>query len=265
MGDKPAMRRFALLAAIVAATLLVAGAAHGELVQEGNLRLSFDGRFSPHVLPRHRDVPIRVSLAGGISTVDGSSPPRLRRITIAVNRHGRLSTRGLPFCLPSRLEQASSATALSRCRAALVGHGRFEAGIEAGGRSPFPVEGTMLAFNGRVEGRPAILMHIYGTRPIRASAVLVFHLSHPRRGRFGTVLSATIPKIASDAGYVTGISFSFGRRYRYRGQQRSFLSASCEAPNGFRGAIFDFARGSFSFEDGETVPITLTRACTVRR
>jgi hypothetical protein len=260
-----AMRRLAAASVLCAVALAVAGGARGERVCQGNLCLSFDGRFRPHALPRDRSVPVNVSLDGSISTTDGSGPPRLRSISIAVNRHGRVSTRGLPVCLPARLEQTSSATALSRCRAALVGHGRFEAGIESAGRPPFPVEGQMLAFNSRVGGRTAILMHIYGSRPIRASVVLVFRISHPRRGEFGTVLSTTIPKIASDAGYVTGISLSFGRRYRYRGMARSFLSASCDAPDGFPGAIFNFARGSFGFENGQTVPITLTRDCLVRR
>jgi hypothetical protein len=259
------MRRLAFTAVLCAAALIAAGTAYGELAQQGSLRLSFDGRFSPHALPRDRAAPVTVSLDGSISTTDGSSPPRLRSISIAVNRHGRVSTRGLPVCLPARLEQTSSATALSRCRGALVGHGRFEAGVEFSDRAPFPVEGRMLAFNGRVDGRPAILMHIYGSRPIRASVVLVFRISHPRHGEFGTVLSTRIPKIAADAGYVTAISFSFGRRYRYAGTERSFLSASCAAPAGFPGALFAFARGSFGFENGQTVPITLARDCLVRR
>jgi hypothetical protein len=258
------MRRLVLTAVLCAAALLGAAAAYGELAQRGDLRLSFDGRFTPSALPRDRAVPVRVSLRGSIATTDGSPPPRLKSVSIAVNRHGRLSTRGLPGCRPGLLEQTSSSTALARCRDALVGHGRFEAGVGLSGQAPFPVEGKMLAFNGRVRGRPAILMHIYGSVPIRATVVLAFRVTHPRRGEFGTVLSTTIPKIAADAGYITDISFSFGRRYRYAGQRRSFLSASCAAPNGFPGAIFAFARGRFGFANGQKVPITIARDCRVR-
>lgn len=259
------MRRLVLVVALCGAALLAAGGAHAEQVQEGDLRISFDGSFSPRALPRDRAVPISVSVEGSISTTDGSPPPRLQSISVAVNRHGLVSTRGLPVCPPQRLGQTSSATALSRCRAALVGHGRFDAAVEFPGSAPFPVEGEMLAFNSRVGGREAILMHIYSRRPIQETAVLVFRISRRARGRFGTVFSTTIPKIAAEAGYLTGISFSFGRRYRFQGAERSFLSASCPAPAGFNGGYFLFARGSFGFEGGQTLPIELTRSCRVRR
>lgn len=108
-------------------------------------------------------------------------------------------------------------------------------------------------------------MHIYGWNPIQATVVLVFKITHPARGEFGTVLSTRIPKIASDAGYITGISFSIGRRYRHDGERRSFLSARCAAPDGFPGALFAFAKGSFGFANGQTVPITLARDCLVSR
>lgn len=259
------MRRLTLIAAICGAALLCAGAAYGELVQEGTLRISFDGRFSPRELPRDRAVPVTVSVDGSISTTDGSSPPRLQSISIAVNRHGLVSTRGLPVCPPQRLRQTSSRTALSRCRNALVGHGRFEAGVEFPGSASFPVEGEMLAFNSLVDGRRAILMHIYSRRPIQETAVLVFRIAHRAKSKFGIVFSTTIPKIAAEAGYISDISFTFGRRYRLNGVERSFLSASCSAPAGFNGGFFAFARGSFGFEGGQTLPIVLTRSCHVRR
>jgi hypothetical protein len=259
------MRRLALTTALCLAALLAAAAARGELAQRGTLRLSFDGRFAPRALPRRRPAPLTVRLSGTIATTDGSRPPRLRTISIEVNRHGRVSTRGLPVCPAGLLEQTSSSVALARCRGALIGPGRFEAGVGFAGEAPFPVEGRMLAFNGRAAGRPAILMHVYGRRPIEATVVLSFRIAHPRRGEFGTVISTRIPQIAADAGYITGVSFSFGRRYRYRGARRSFLSAACAAPPGFPGAVFNFARGRFGFADGQTVPITLSRDCSVRR
>lgn len=259
------MRRLALTIALGAAALLGAAAAHGELAQQGSLRLSFGGSFAPRALPRHRAAPVSVRLTGAITTTDGSQPPRLRTISIAVNRHGRVSTLGLPVCPAARLEQTTSSVALARCRAALIGHGRFEVGVGFSEQAPFPVEGRMLAFNGRVGGRPAILMHIYGRAPVEATVVLPFRISHPRRGEYGTVISTRIPQIAANAGYITDISFTFGRRYRYRGRRRSFLSAACAAPAGFPAAVFAFAKGRFGFANGQTVPISLARDCRVRR
>lgn len=256
------MRRLALFL-ILPAALVAATAAQGELRQVGNLRLSFDARFSPHALPRDREAPVRVMLTGSVRTTDGSRPPQLRRITLAVNRYGHVSTRGLPVCPLQRLEATSTDAALAACRSALVGRGRFGADVDFPD-FVFPVEGRMLAFNSRSGDRPTIALHIYGSNPVETTLVLPFRISHPERGRFGTVLTTRIPRIAADIGYVTDISLSFGRRYRHRGEARSFISARCAAPAGFSGAIFAFARGSFSFADGRTLTQTLTRDCLVR-
>lgn len=258
------MRRFLVPLALLCLAALGAGVAHGELAQRGGLRISFDGGFAPQALPRDRTAPVTVHLNGSVATTDGSRPPQLRRISIAVNRYGRLFTRGLPTCRAGRLEATSTPIALARCRGALVGRGRFQANVDFPTTSSFPVEGRMLAFNSRVAGRPAVLLHIHGSSPVRATVVLAFKISHPRRGRFGTVLTTKIPRIAGDLGYVTDVSLRFGRRYRHSGAPRSFLSARCAAPAGFRGAIFTFARGSFAFANGQTLTTNLTRDCRVR-
>lgn len=257
------MKRLVFVLAAFAVILLGVGIAPAELTQQGNLRLAFNGGFTPHSLPRDREVPVRVDLTGSVKTVDGSRPPQLRRMSLAVNRYGKISTEGLPTCRPGVLEATSSKAALARCRGALVGHGRFGANVDFPDLV-FPVEGSMLAFNSHAAGRPAIALHIYGTNPVEATFVLIFRISHPARGRFGTVLSTRIPRIAADLGYVTDLSLSFGRRYRHRGEERSFISARCAAPAGFPGALFSFARGSFGFANGKTLTTTLARDCLVR-
>jgi hypothetical protein len=257
------MRSRTLTALALAATLVGAGLAQAELAQKGSLRLAFDARFSPHALPRDRYAPVTITMSGSIRTTDGSRPPQLRTMSIAVNRYGRISTQGLPVCLPQRLQSTSSEVALSRCGRALVGRGRFGANVDFPDLK-FPVQGRMLAFNSRKGGRPAIALHIHGTNPVEATLVLAFKITHPARGRFGTVLSTRIPLIAADLGYVTDLSLIFGRRYRHEGEARSFLSARCAAPAGFPGALFAFARGTFTFANGQTMATTLARDCLVR-
>ena len=258
------MTRFALITALCATVLLGAGMARGEIRGDGDLFVTFAGGFTPRVLPRDRDVPVTVHLQGTVKTADGSRPPQLRTISIAVNRYGRLSTEGLPICHPGLIESTDSELALSRCRGALVGHGRFGANVEFPSVAPFPVAGKMLAFNGRVHGKPVVLLHIHGSNPVEATLVLTFRVQHPRKGKFGTVLTSKIPRIASDLGYVTDVSLVFGRTYRFKGEQRSFLSARCAAPAGFPGALFTFAKGSFHFADGTRLSPTLVRDCVVR-
>jgi hypothetical protein len=256
------MRRI-FIAALGAATLLGAGVAQGEQQRQGDLRLAFDGRFVPQTLPRDRDVPVTVTLNGSIRTTKGVRPPQLRRMSVAVNRHGRLSTVGLPVCRPERLEATSAKEALARCRGALVGRGRFAANVDFPGLL-FPVAGRMLAFNSRTQGRPTIALHVSGSSPVEVTVILIFRIHHPRQGRFGTVLSTRIPRIAADLGYVTDVSLTFGRTYRHRGQQRSFISARCAAPAGFPIALFTFAKGSFVFANGQKLEPSLVRNCRVR-
>jgi hypothetical protein len=258
------MKRLAFIGLLLFAVLFGAAIARGELSGSDGLFVSFGGGFAPHSLPRDRDVPVTVTLDVGIKTADGSRPPQLRRISLAVNRYGRLTTKGLPDCRPALLESTDPPTALARCSGALVGRGSFEANVEFPNRAPFPVKGQMLAFNGVAHGKPAILLHIHGSTPVDVTVILTFTIQHPKRGKFGTVLSTKIPRLASDLGYVTAVEFVFNRRYTYRGKQYSFLSARCAAPNGFPGAIFSFTRGTFTFAESKPIVTTLTRDCVVR-
>jgi len=258
------MKRFALIAVLLATALSGAAIAHAEIFGGDGLFISFGGGFAPHSLPRDRDVPVTVTLNTAIKTSDGSRPPQLRRISFGVNRYGRITTTGLPVCPVALLESTDSPVALDRCRGALVGHGTFIANVEFPDRAPFPVKGKMLAFNSRTHGHPAILLHINGSKPVDVTVVLTFTIRHPKQGKFGTVLTARIPRLASDLGYVTNVSLVFDRQYSYRGQGYSFLSARCAAPSGFPGAIFSFTRGTFTFAGGKQIVTTLTRDCVVR-
>jgi hypothetical protein len=258
------MKRLTVTALLLATVLLGAAVAHGEISGGGGLYVKLDGGFAPRSLPRDRDVPVTVHLNTSIKTPDGSQPPQLRRLSFGVNRYGHITTRGLPACGDAQLESTSSAVALARCRSALVGHGGFDANLAFPDREPFPVHGQMLAFNGRWHGRPAILLHVYASQPANVTVVLAFTVRHPKQGKFGTILSATVPKLASDLGYVTDVALVFHRLYDYRGRRYSFLSARCAAPSGFPGAIFSFTRGTFDFAGGKTIVTTLTRDCVVR-
>jgi hypothetical protein len=248
----------------IAAVLLTAGPAWSELSQSGNLRISFGGDFSPRSLPREDPAPITLHVRGAIGTTDGTHPPPVRRVEIALNRSGQLATAGLPTCTSARLQSTSSETAMARCRPALVGHGRFGAEVEFPGVDPFPASGPLLAFYGVHRGSPALLLHLYITAPTQVTFVLPLQISRRERGQFGTVLSARLPRLAGGLGSVTEIDLTVGRTYSFRGQRRSFLSASCAAPAGFTGGIFPLARGSFQFSDGRTLRTTLVRNCRVR-
>jgi hypothetical protein len=258
------IRRLAIPSLIAVVALLCAGLAGAELSQNGNLRLRFSGRIAPKKLPRTGTAPVTVRVSGAIGTADGQRPPELSKLAIAFNRYGRVSTEGLPVCEAGEIEQTTSKGAREACGGALVGRGKFRANVSLPGRDTFPVSGDMLAFNSSKNGKPAMLLHIYGSNPVQLVFIITFRIVRIDKGTFGTIFVAHIPKIAAELGYVTNVDLTFGRRYEYKGEQRSFLSAKCAAPPGFPGAIFTLARGSFSFDNGQRISSSLARNCWVR-
>jgi hypothetical protein len=259
------MRRGILIAiAMLTLALFGGGVARGERAQEDTLGLVFNAGFAPHALPRERAAPVTISLEGRIATNDGSTPPPLRRFRVELNRNGRLSTTGLPICRAAQLQSTTSARALSTCRGAQVGSGSFRADLPSS-EAAIPSRGRIVVFNSRSHGRPSLLLHLYGTVPIQATFVLPLTIHRRRQGSFGTILAARVPRLAGGVGAITQLKLDLGRRYRYRGKLRSYLSASCAAPAGFSLAVFPFARASFHFVGGTNLETSLSRDCRVRR
>lgn len=258
------MRRLALPTILVLAILVGVGVAGAELSQQGNLRLAFNARIAPIKLPREKPASVTMQVSGAIRTANGDRPPELRKIAIAVNRYGRVSTRGLPVCDQAELEQTTSKGALEACRGSLVGHGRFRAYVKFPGLNPVAVTGQALVFNASKNGRPALDLHIYAANPVQVTFVVPFTITRLDEGTFGTVFTARIPRIGGSSGYVTNLSLTFFRRYRYGGRERSFLSARCAVPDGVPGTVFTLARGSFVFANGQRLTSTLERTCWAR-
>jgi DNA-binding beta-propeller fold protein YncE len=238
-------------------------ASASEIVQRRGVRVRFDGKLTPRALPRHGVAPVGISVDAEIAATGDTAPPQLRQIAIAINRNGRFETTGLPVCRLHDIQPSTTANALATCRGALVGEGHFSANVKLPEQSPFPSAGKVLAFNGRLHGKPAILAHIYGTQPAPTSTVLPF-LINDSRGTYGTVLEASLPEATGDWGYVTGLKMNLRRHFSYRGRGRSYLSAGCPAPAGFSKAAFPLARTSFGFAGGLTLVSILNRSCKTR-
>jgi hypothetical protein len=258
------MRRGLLIFALAALLALAAAAVTGAVVQkEGNLLVHFDAEFSPHSLPRQTPAPIKVTIKGAVSTTDGSHPPPLKVLEIELNRNGRLYTKGLPYCSPSRLQSTSTSEARSRCGSALVGRGSFRAEVELGTNNPVAADGEVLAFNGRIAGKAGLLLHFFGGAPVHFTLVVPLRIGHRRDGEFGTVLRTQIPRLANGFGSITQIDLSLARRWRFDGKPRSYLSAACSAPAGFPEVPFTFARAKFRFEGHPDLSSTLEKVCRV--
>jgi hypothetical protein len=257
------MRRLAI-AAVLLVCLPAGVAAARQFVQQGTLRVAFEAKLLPRALPRERNAPVTVHLAGAIRTTDGSTPPQLREISIAMNRAGVVSAKGLPSCQAPELQQTSTEAALEVCRGALVGRGHFAANVDFPGAPVFPARGTVLVFNSSTKSRPGLLLHLYGSSPVRAAFVLPFKITRSTKGKFGTIFSTHIPRLASDKGYVTDIDLTIGRNYRYQGSQHSFISASCAAPAGFTSIPYELAKATFTFAGDQKLTSRLPGDCKVR-
>jgi hypothetical protein len=255
-----------LAVSVVLAVVLICGAAlaDAELVERGNLFVKFSGGIAPTNLPRHSNAPISVRVDGTVRTLSKDRPPALRFISIAINRGGRIETKGLPICRRSQIEAASSEQALRTCGAALVGTGRYSAGVAFPEQDTFPISGRILAFNTVVDGERAILAHVYGRKPYPNSRIFVFHI-HNSSGTYGTVLTAALPASLNRNGYLKRIVLNLKRDYLYRGRKHSYLTAACAAPPNFTVGVFPFVKVGMTFADGRKLASTLIRTCTVRR
>jgi hypothetical protein len=255
------MRLRVVIPLSVAILALAFGAAsRAEVEQRENLRVSFNANFAPHALPRSTPAPVQVRIEGRIATTDGSHPPPLRWLELEIHRNGRLSGEGLPVCPASALQSTSTETAMARCGPSLVGRGSLRADVDLG--RDVVSGGKILAFRSRRGGREVLLLHLFASVPVRFTLVVPLKIDR-KKGQFGTVMRAQIPRIGGIVS-VTEVNLTIGRRYTYAGKRRSYVSAACSAPAGADLAVFPFARGRFRFEGHREIRSTLVRNCSVR-
>lgn len=244
----------------VMALATLGAVAEAEIVQKGDIRVKFEGSLTPKGLPRVGSAPVRVSVGAKITVLKEADPPKLRRISIAINAAGKFAPSALPTCTVRDIQPSTTENALKACGSSLVGTGTFAAKVLLPQQASFPAGGKLYAFNGVYEGRPAILAHVYGTEPVPTSFTLPFVMT-TEKGKFGTVLTASLAEATGKAGYITELSLDLGGS---KGSGKSpYLSAGCPAPKGFGGASFAFAKADFDFAHADLTS-TLTRNCQAR-
>jgi hypothetical protein len=252
-----------LVAASVAVSLLVVSLASADIFQKGNIRIAFHGNIAPRKLPRSNLAPVGVQMGAKIKTVDGSKPPRLKKITLDINSHGVVDSRGLPTCPFGKLRNGSVKSARKACADAEVGHGNATTRIGFPSQGEFSVNGPLVAFNARYKGQKAIFAFVETTGRFHTTYTIKFIVKR-KKGTYGTSLVATIPPIASGSGYISAFDLSLKRRYSLRGEKRSYVSATCPLPKGVNRASFPLVRSIYGFEDGTKVQGVLHKECRVR-
>jgi hypothetical protein len=254
-----APRTLLALAVLVLFGALGAGLARGERTQHGNLIVSLDGHLSPLTLPRDRPAPVALRLEGGLQTTDGSLLPRVTRMELGLPGKGVLFTRGLPLCRERRLRNTKGAEALAACGSALIGHGRLEAEVLIPHQPPFTIHARLLAFNGRVRGRRAVILHGVAANP--PTVVDVPFLIRRGSGRFGMALVADLPRALGPLPHLAHFEMVLSRRFSYHGHRRSYLSASCPIPSRFTAGFFSLARAIYTLVGGGQLRTAIARSC----
>jgi hypothetical protein len=256
-----------LLAAISLAALGFAGllaiGARAETSGRDGVVVSLSGGIRPRTLPRDRPAPISLTLSGSIRALKGATPPRLSRIEVAFGAHGGLDTAGLASCPRGRLENATQGQALERCRAALVGHGTIDAEVPLNPEEPILAHASVLAFNGRSGGRPAVWVHAYSASP-PVSFVLPFYLREVAGGAYGLLMRAPAAAALGRWPRLRSFELTFGRRYVSHGIRHSYLSASCPLPPRFHVFSFPLARATYAFTPRPTLSAAHLSRCRVR-
>lgn len=248
------MKRLAAIAVLAVVAASFAAAADGAMVRVGNLVLRADGGFTPSVLPKRSYAPIEFKGRGEITTTDGSVPPALQHVKVEFDRDGRLSTTGLGTCSPQQVEGTSPEQARRVCRGAIVGTGTLGAVVSLPGVQRVNLKSPLTLFNGpRQGGHQTVVGHAQATFPVLETYVVTVPIER-RAGIYGYRASFDIPVIAGGYGSLTDMNVRLGRRYEFRGGERSYVSARCSD------GILQ-TQGYFSFADGNIVYGSLFKPC----
>jgi hypothetical protein len=244
--------------AMTVLALAMASVASGkwEIVRAGNLVFGDNGGISPTKLPRHGYAPATARIIGKVGTVDGTHPPALSHLEADIEKTIRIDAVGLPTCQANQLQARSSADAKRACGDAVIGSGSAEVEVAFPEQAPFSSTGPLILFNGGVHGKTTkVLLHAYVDVPAPTAIVVPATVTRIDKGRFGLHLEAKIPRIAGGAGSATKFELRIGRRFNYKGEKRSFLSASC--PTGSW-----MTKGRVQFDDGTEAAVSHLFSCT---
>jgi hypothetical protein len=243
----------ALLALVL--TAVASGSPNRKIWCAGNICVADDGGISPTKLPRHGKAPITAVLNGEVTTRDGTHPPALQSLDLEIDKTIGVDAVGLPTCRLGQLLSRDTATAKKACGDAIVGSGKAEVEVAFPEQAPFRSTGPMVLFNAGVQGKTTtVLLHAYVNVPAPTAIVVKATITRVHHGPFGLEIEADIPRIAGGSGSVTEFELKVGRKYTYKGKEKSFLVAGC--PTGTW-----LTRGHARFSDDTTLSILHPFSC----
>ncbi|HEX6667532.1 MAG TPA: hypothetical protein VF081_13155 [Solirubrobacterales bacterium] len=195
-------------------------------LQTGSTVLEFDARVSPKTLTKTAAQAAAVRVSGRVFTTDGSVPSALTQLQVKVDNDVVLDTAGLPVCRLGQIQAVDITKAARVCRRSLLGRGTMAYTVAFPGSPPLLLRGRVLIFNsGSRRSGAKLLAYQYSKVPIASVAVTPVRIR--RAGRHGLSAIATVPRIAGGAGFLTSFSVKLRKKYSFRGERKSVISASC--------------------------------------
>lgn len=247
----------AAIAAVLTAALVAATAFAGPVVTgpDGNTQ-SIDSLIGPKKLSKTKFTPatLKVTTLTTSATSPTGVPSPAIHATIDFDKNATLFTKGLPTCNPAKVQNQSTENAERACGNAKIGSGHAVAYLQAG--QVYEVPQTVTAFNGIPKGgKPTVILHTYGTVPLQVSLVLVGTVSNYNKEGYGPRLDLEIPLLAGGTGALKEFQVTINKKWRYKGVQRSFVSAKCPNSKKLK------ARGKFTYRDNESLTALSTQTC----
>lgn len=237
--------------------LLICASAYAIRASIGNTSLSATANMLPRELPAKGGAPITLSSVTRIGSVDKSPPQTLTSLDFLIDKHGFVTTKGVPVCTTAKLEGTTPSEARKRCAGALVGKGTGKAQVNLPGQPRIEVSSPISFFNGpKVGGQPSLIAHAYETVPTVKTLLVPIVIEKVDKARYGYRVQVDIPEIAGGYGAATLAEATVGRIWKRGGKKVGYLNAYC---SGGRLQV----HGDISFANGDFFPATLTSACHV--
>jgi hypothetical protein len=234
----------------------IAMAAKDTVVRAGNLEVVIDGSsgVTPKALSKSKYTPIAFTAAGSVRSLDANEPqpPPLKEVMIDA-KNAAVNVKGLPTCSSGQLQATDTKTAEAHCKSAIIGKGTTTVSVKFPEQTAIPAKSPLLVFNGGFKGGvTTFYIHAYLTQPITTAIVTTVKI---KKSGSGLNSVATVPKIANGAGSVTSFSLKIDKKFTYKGQKQSVLSAKCVG-----GKIQ--AHVTSKFYDNSQLSADVLRTCT---
>jgi hypothetical protein len=247
------MRKYLMLTMALGALIAVSlvGVATGAntpvVVQQGNLKFTFNGGFSPSTLPKTKMAPISLQASGKIETLDGTHPPALKEVIIETDKNGAINTKGIPVCKSGQLQARDTKAAEKACGKSIIGTGQTTVEVQFPEQRPIDVNSKLLVINGGTSGgKTTLYIHAYFSAPVTGAIVTTVKIKKVHNGRYGLKSVATIPKIANGSGSVKTFNLTINKK--------GVLTAKC--PDGKLQA-----NATSIFADGTKASAAIIRTC----